>query len=156
MSYYTIEIAEPTRTKAKLKRYAARLETLWPTVWGEVIDEVALAEAEWFASEGQSGAAKWAALKPAYAAAKDRVYPGEPILVATGELRSSVTDPNRLVVEVADAGPEGTLVLGSDDPTAEYHQEGTENMPARKIFIPGARVWEIVRAAVQKNTSWEL
>lgn len=105
------------------------LQSIWPGVAGEIY---AITD-EQFTNEGSQGASgEWAALSKAYGAFKAVAFPDQPILKATGSMFDSLTDP-----EAAGAifKPEQTsLTIGSSVDYAIYHQRGTPNMPARKIY----------------------
>jgi phage gpG-like protein len=124
-------------------------------IWPVIEDDFYAQEKAQFQTEGSEGGEKWAALSGSsweevseqgrdasgrfakkqrvihggYAAWKEAHYPGKPILERTGDLVSSLTnpnDPNTVRVE-----GRKTLTLGSRIPYAIYHQKGTEKMPAR-------------------------
>lgn len=100
------------------------LAALWPKLANTFYD----IERRQFQSEG--GRAKsWSALSPEYAAAKAVTYPGQPILQASGALMRSLTSQTDEHA-IYDARPDG-VTLGTSDPKAVYHQEGTRRMPAR-------------------------
>jgi phage gpG-like protein len=141
---YKIEVTGLEETKQHLRGLAVHLASFWPEVWDEVSASISVEEALWFESHGDGS---WTPLSPAYAAYKSVVLPGQPILVASGELRSSLTDPAQLVLEIT---PDA-LFLGSRVSYARYHQEGTENMPARPVLIPAIRVWDIIDSVVKRQ-----
>jgi phage gpG-like protein len=62
----------------------------------------------------------WAKLSPGYAAWKDKKYPGQPILRATGKME----DTAKIV-------PYRTGFNVNTTPYGAYHQFGTRKMPAR-------------------------
>lgn len=99
-------------------------------LWNTFVPVLRMMEQEHFDSEGGGGrAGAWAPLSPAYARWKAGRYPGRPILVAEGTLRSSLVDEGatgQIVRAAADS-----LVFGTSDPTAIYHQMGTSRMPKR-------------------------
>lgn len=77
----------------------------------------------------------WAPLSPAYAKWKDARYPGMPILVASGEMRSSLLNPSAITTSPSSV---------RYDPASgiwEFHQTGTKHMPQRKpvVVTPGDR-----------------
>lgn len=74
-------------------------------------------------------------LSPAYAARKRVRLPGKPILVATGELKSSVERGGR-VVSATDKGAKVRFVNLVE--YAIYHQTGTAKMPRRSPVDPNA------------------
>jgi len=71
----------------------------------------------------------FAPLSPRYARWKSRRYPGAPILVRSGRLRDSLTNPNHPDA-IATVTPQ-SLTYGTSVPYAAYHQLGTQRMPAR-------------------------
>lgn len=83
-----------------------------------------------FAKEGAHGGARWAPLSPGYAAWKQRAYPGKPILQLTGLLHESLIKRPFGVEEVWSKG----MVVGTAVEYAKYHQNGTDQMPARPII----------------------
>mgnify|MGYP003136546215 FL=1 len=85
-----------------------------------------------FKSEGAAtgNRRKWAPLSPAYAIQKAREFPGRPILVRTGALRSALTGGSGSRVRKT----KKTLTVGAKGEQARigtYHQLGTAYMPAR-------------------------
>lgn len=90
-----------------------------------------------FGAEGSHGTSKWQPLNPGYQAWKDDAYPGRPMLVRTGDMRSAfLTEGTRQLTATK-------LVWGVDDQTnsegeriADYamaHQTGEGRLPQRKI-----------------------
>lgn len=84
---------------------------------------------------GRFSSGAWARLSPKYAIWKKANYPGQPLLVRSGELRESVRWNGGL-------GPGGIfrpeplfVVAGTAIPYAAAHQRGTKTMPARP-FLP--------------------
>lgn len=61
---------------------------------------------------------------------KSRKYPGLPILQQTGALMRSVV--NHPVITIS----QNQLTYGTNNPYAEYHEEGTSKMPARPFLGP--------------------
>lgn len=86
-----------------------------------------------FDAEGDGPSGPWAPLSSAYAALKEKKYPGNPILVASGKLRAALT---------SSSSPWSTRSYGADEFTfgtagidyASAHQLGTAYMPARPEF----------------------
>lgn len=86
-----------------------------------------------FQSEGSGQSGAWAQLSPAYEAWKSKMYPGNPILEASGRMKAGLTDSS---------SPFATRVFGGDTfefgtagvEYASYHQLGTASMPARPPF----------------------
>lgn len=83
-----------------------------------------------FRKQGGHSGSQWAPLSPAYAAWKQRLFPGKPILQLGGDLRDSLIKRPFGVDEVWDKG----MVVGTAVPYATYHQNGTDRMPARPII----------------------
>jgi phage gpG-like protein len=87
-------------------------------------------EKELFATEGRSGASgKWAPLTRSYARWKTVHRPGKPILQSSGTLMRSLMQPNarfsmRRITEEE-------MSIGTSDPKAVFHFNGTRRMPAR-------------------------
>jgi phage gpG-like protein len=132
-----------------VKELDAQLEDLqvkigdYEPLWDALSDVMAEHEAEWFATEGEG---TWPPLSPATLADKARGgYPPDP-LIRTGRLLESLTDPES-AAEVSQGRTtlgtftKKTFSWGSDEPTAEYHQEGREpgpgypGMPARPVIV---------------------
>lgn len=87
---------------------------------------------EQFQTEGRHGGSRWQDLSPAYARAKEDLYGGRPILVATGDMRAAwlARQPleltaRRLVMGPKAGSPEEAKSLG--------HQTGARRLPQRKI-----------------------
>jgi len=103
------------------KFFTERLEPIMRAHFSEV-----------FATEGEAGkAGAWQPLTDAYAKRKAKKYPGKPILVATGELKSFMTDENRFVSQASET--EYTVYTPK---IGIYHQRGTKDgkLPARPFF----------------------
>ena len=64
----------------------------------------------------------WAPLAPSTIAS--RKFPGLPILQQTGALMQSVVDHPVIIIN------QNELIYGTNNPYAEYHEEGTSRMPA--------------------------
>lgn len=96
---------------------------------------------ERFAQEGRFGGEQWLPLSPDYLARKAVAYPGKGILYATGDLRKAASLPKRI------ATPRSlTLIIDDSEykhggdvarSVAEYHQTGTDRMPARPLIPRG-------------------
>jgi hypothetical protein len=55
-------------------------------------------------------------------------YPGKGILVATGDMKRAASAPRACVTPTS-------LTLTIDDPKLQYHQDGTDRMPARPLVF---------------------
>ncbi len=82
-----------------------------------------------FETNGGYRSGGWAPLDPEYRVAKAKQFPGRGLLERQGHLRGSFFGGPGSVSNVGSH----SLTLGSDDPVARYHQEGTSKMPARPI-----------------------
>ena len=85
-----------------------------------------------FASEGAHGDhGSWSQLKEPYKTRKEKFYPGTPILEASGRMkRDLLSDSNEGEATAR------TMLYGTNIKYAKYHQTGTKNMAARRIFDP--------------------
>jgi phage gpG-like protein len=96
--------------------------------WEVIATSFQRAERRQFATEGAYASGGWAPLSPKYAAWKERHYPGQPILVLTGDLKRSLTE-RPFGIEVIE--PQ-RMRIGSDVEHGAYHQGGGGNLPRRR------------------------
>lgn len=114
-----------------LEKWAALVQD-WRPVFREARGAFFASEAQHFATEGRSTGGAFAALSPAYARRKRRLYPGRPILTASGRLRDVLTGArsdgaiSRITRDEFVQGVRGN-VSG-----ARYHDSGTRYMPRRR------------------------
>lgn len=136
-----------TRLTTALERAGAELANLGKHVLPRVAKALEAGTAAQFAAEGAGPqAGSWAALSTSYAAWKQRVYPGQPKLVATGAMRAALTDGK---------APGAKREIGNDSlsfgttgiPYASYHQTGTGRMPSRPPFDFGSDFEKAMNAA---------
>jgi phage gpG-like protein len=123
-----MEIAGQVQMDRGIARFAdgvADYRPIWPVIEDDFYGQVK----EQFRTEGAEGGDKWKELTPEVAKWKEVHYPGKPILERTGDLLSSLTNPN----DPHAVRIEGrkTLTLGSAIPYSIFHQTGTSKMPAR-------------------------
>lgn len=105
---------------------AADLGPYWLMVAGLLQDVIG----QQFDSEGgRTGG--WAPLSDRYASDKVRRFGSQPILVATGRLKESLTGGAGRIFR--QEGNE-TLRFGTSVPYGVYHQSGTSRMPQRRIL----------------------
>lgn len=83
-----------------------------------------------FNAKGTAETGKWAPLSPLYGRWKARVRPGRPLLVFGGDLKQTMTLPGKGIYIVRPT----SMTVGTALPYAKYHQNGTPNMPARKLI----------------------
>jgi hypothetical protein len=124
VSIEALGFSEEERKLAKYAAFLTDLRPFWPRVSTLFIGWMR----EQFESEGRFFGDSWAPLSADYLAWKQRVYPGKPILIATGALRKAASFPTREATG-------STLILRINDPKAPWHQEGTSRMPARPILF---------------------
>lgn len=111
-----------------LDRKIADLKWLWPDIAGEFYKR----EQQLFNAEGEGA---WPGLSPTYSAWKSKYYPGQPLLVLHGDLRSSLVA--RLSTYAIYEDEPQALTLGSAVPYGNAHQYGYEprNLQARPPII---------------------
>jgi hypothetical protein len=117
-------LPEAKRVAEQAAAFMLDLRPFWPRVSTLFISWMR----QQFQSEGGFGGSKWAPLSPLYAQFKARVYPGKPILQATGAMRRAASSPTRLATAT-------TLTLRIEDDKIEYHETGTTRMPARPLLF---------------------
>lgn len=130
--------AEPVTISRQLAAWNASITTMAPA-WEQVGNKLLNDFAANFSQEGGffGGFSKWPALRPSTVA--DRLRHGysgaHPILQRTGELHWSATlkGASDNVFQVGT----NSLVVGSANPYAGFHQTGTRRMPARPIVGVG-------------------
>jgi hypothetical protein len=142
-----------TSLKRKIAAYSASL--LSPVqMWETIKVELEAAEMAWFESEGEG---TWKPLSPEYAGKKAALFPGQPILVATGDLKDWLTNPAKAAKITS---PDTMQWVNSYDTPdgrwnlAELHRDGTPKMPARTPIIPHSRLVEIAVAAARVQAVW--
>lgn len=129
-----------------LERFELGVQSAEP-VFDALGDALVTANRRQFSSEGAYGSGGWDPLSPKYAAWKATRYPGQPILQATGTMMESVTE-RPMGVEAIEAQ---FAVFGTGVEYAAYHQQGTPQMPQRRIvelpesvrrgFVKGLQEW---------------
>jgi phage gpG-like protein len=124
---FTLTFDGDTQVDRTLARIQHQVEDARP-VWADIASRFVRLEQRQFASHGAAASGGWAPLSPAYAAQKAKRYPGQPILVATGALRDSLTR-RPLGIEVLEAK---AMTIGSGVDHGKYHQNGTDRMPQRR------------------------
>lgn len=122
----TFDFYGDAQVERTLERFAEHAEDVSPA-WEAIASRLTVVERRQFASEGRTGSGGWAPLSPRYAAWKARHYPGQPILVATGALRRSLTT-RPLGIERIEPHE---AWLGSDIDYGGFHQRG-DGVPRRR------------------------
>jgi len=111
-----------------LERFQDNLADAEP-MFQALADVVAKANKQQFNKSGAYYGALWAPLSPKYAAWKSKAYPGQPLMVRTGDLRSSLTERPFGIEEVTSS----RMVVGTGLSYASFHQRGTDKMPSRPL-----------------------
>ncbi len=126
-SSFTFDLNGIEAYNARLRRIRDRASNE-RTMFRGLIARFKNSERRIFDSEGQALGSRWRPLSPEYAAAKSRDYPGTPILVRTGRLRSSLTE--RPTVRFRG----NTMEIGTNVPYSEWNQRGVpqNGLPARR------------------------
>jgi hypothetical protein len=115
---------EADRQLRQFELLVSDLRPFWPMVVPLFIGWMR----EQFQTEGAFGGRPWERLSPEYSLFKERVRPGKGILQFDGDLRRAASQPLRSATPTV-------LTLTIDDPKAEFHQEGTDRMPARPLVF---------------------
>lgn len=123
-----------------LTRFGENVRDARP-VWNDLADDFARSEARQFSSGGRYASGGWSPLSPKYAAWKALRFPGQPILVATGDLRASLT---RRPLGVEAIEPQ-SMAIGSDVEHGGYHQRGDGVPQRRPVELTEARRRDWVR-----------
>lgn len=116
-----IDIDGVERTLFRLKRTRIRLGDLRPA-FNEIIDEFASINKQAFAQGGHPGLGAWEPLNENYVAFKAAHGFSTRILVKTGRLEASLTQPDHS--EFIKRKHKKSLVLGTEVPYAAKHQTG--------------------------------
>jgi phage gpG-like protein len=154
---FSVDLEGQDRLTAALFAYQQRVKDLRP-FWTDVFAPKYFAEVQdAFATEGrkrnthgQFRGGIWARLSPRYAAWKRVHYPGKKILERTGALKESVrwTGASLGASGIWESRP-AYVRFGTNVSYGQYHQRGTERMPARpfmdppdpKVYAPLLRDW---------------
>lgn len=115
---------EGQRALVRYVSFMLDLRPFWPIVSRSFISWMG----RQFKTEGDFGGDPWEPLDPDYLAWKSQHAPGRPILQFTGDLLRAATTPERRVSPFM-------LELSIVDPKIDYHQEGTDHMPARPVVF---------------------
>lgn len=107
-----------------------------------------------FDSEGAAGAAPWAELAEATKRERQRLGfpPAHPILLRTGDYRASFVNEGHAdhVSEWSADGGVWRIAEGSRHELAQYHEPGTERMPARPVTVLGPAVEAQIGAVLEQ------
>lgn len=117
-----------TQLSRTLARVTEDLSDLTPA-WEEMADSLLAAEQAQFSTEGGYASGGWSPLSPRYAAWKAKHYPGQPIMVATGDLRADLTSRPFGIESIEPH----QMAIGSDNEVGGYHQRGDGNNPQRRV-----------------------
>ena len=145
---FTFEVEGQQQVVRSFNRVTDHISDL-RAVWDYVQPELYKIIDENFKSEGaRGGSGKWKPLSPAYAKRKAKLYPGKPILQATGRMYAALTGVtgDSLVVKSKDE-----FAIGTSLEYPSYHQRGTNRMPKRPPVDLGETQKRDVQKAVQKG-----
>lgn len=92
---------------------------------------------------------RWAPLSEKYKAQKDLKYPGKPILVRTGALKSSMTEEGASgnISLISKAG----AVFGTSINYGVFHDQGGKKLPKRNFSEPSDRRRDIWIEQIQRD-----
>lgn len=126
---FEFEILGTTQFRRAFNRVGDHISDL-RDVWARVQPAFYKIEEEQFKSEGVKGGGRWKALSPAYAKRKRRLYPGKPILQASGKLYAAMTSesPDSILIKTKDE-----FAVGTSLPYALAHQKGSGKLPKRPV-----------------------
>lgn len=138
------------RLSVAFERAGAEVQDFSTTIFPNLVPVFEAALKEQFGAEGQGPArGQWAELSQSYAAWKAVNFPGEPLLVAKGDLRDALTEADSPFA-LRDFDATSFNFGTSGVPYASYHQSGTGRMPARPPFdFDTAFERELSRAALE-------
>jgi hypothetical protein len=149
----TVVVKGISAANRKLESYAAKLAA--PTaMFEEIAQELSAAEQDWFSSEGNG---TWEPLSLEYAERKAQEWPGQPILVASGELRDWLVNPAKAMRMTSPDSMQWVNDRSTPDGRwnlAELHRDGTDKMPKRDPVVPESRLNEIALAAAKAYVAW--
>jgi Phage virion morphogenesis family len=132
-----------------LSRFANEITDYRPFWSGPFLDVWRPWMIQAFQTQGSSTGPAWAPLSPRYAAWRERHgYGGQGILVRSGQLSSSLINPERSALGIFESAP-SSLRLGSRRQGALFHQLGTRRMPARPPIRPTPEFMVQVGKALQ-------
>lgn len=138
---FSLQFAGEDVVSRTLERFADRSDDASPA-FRAIADAFAAFERRQFESEGVAGTGSpWAPLSPRYAAWKARRYPGQPILVATGALRRSLTERPLGVERIGSDYAE----LGSEVAYGRFHQQGDGVPQRRPVDLPESERRDMVK-----------
>ena len=150
-----IDVQPSQQSERELNEFLRRLEALGnpPPAAVEAVQEAIRAGfAEVFDSEGAAGGAPWAQLAEATRRERQRLgFPAaHPILERTGDYRASFTNEGHAdhISEWSAGGGVWRIAEGSGHELAQYHEQGTSRMPARRATAFGAALESRVEQAL--------
>lgn len=120
-------VVQFNRTFSRFGEQLRDFRQLWPAV----IVELRAIVKEQFARKGIGPSGKWKPLSEAYRKWKEKQYPGQPILVRSGDTIKSLTtnSAHTIIRPLPDS-----LDFGVSLPYPVFHQRGGKRLPRRPIF----------------------
>lgn len=141
---FTFEVQGVPQFNRAFNRVTDHIEDL-REVWDEVQPVFYKIEEEQFKSEGTKGGARWKTLSPAYAKRKAKLYPGKPILQASGRMYEALTGQSgdsRVIKTKTE------FAVGTSLSYPMMHQTGGKKLPKR----PPVNFGESQKREIQKAT----
>lgn len=145
----SFEVQGQREVLGRLATFGAKIENMsaaWEQVGTELLKDFQQNFDDEGGAFGKGAWAQWAPLRPATVRDRQRLgFPGaHPILVRTGDLMESVT-VRGAPGNVFEVGP-NSLVMGTTDPKAKFHQTGSRDgkLPMRRIvgITPQRAGWQ--------------
>lgn len=145
-------VSEAPQWHRAFSRFADQVKD-WRPVFEAILADFKKGETEQFRSEGRYGSGGWPALSPKYAAWKESVRPGMPILVFSGLLMKAASNPRAeigattLKITIDDAGSYSVFTKTKGTVTrhkpavAEFHQAGAGRLKKRPVIqLPQSQI----------------
>ena len=130
-----------------LSRFGENLRDL-RQIWPAVTIELRQIVKEQFNGRGVGPAGQWQPLSDAYRKWKEKKFPGQPLLVRSGDLIQSLTTNTAHTVN--QPLPD-SLTFGTRLKYATYHQRGGKRLPRRPIFDLNENQKDRITKAVQRR-----
>ena len=141
---FQFDVAGEQQILRGFSRFAGAFSDLRPA-WDAILPLYRDAEQAQFSGTGIGPAGTWKPLSARYQARKSRLWPGQPIMVASGRLRASLTGKTGDTIEEI---AKMDFRFGTKVPYAIFHQSrsGRSRLPRRPVIdIPDNVKREMVR-----------
>ncbi len=128
-----ISIVGDKQLTHSLKVWQTRISD-WRPFWADIEQFIQERVEQSFATEGATSGEKWEPLSPKYAEWKERNYPGQGMLVLSGNLKGSMTD--EVHPQALRQKRRTTFNFSSRNPLAAIHHQGIGDfLPARPLLV---------------------